>query len=155
MDMEKLRTDPALRTQIAADEGIRSTPYKDRSGNWTGGIGHNLTAHGASWPQIAGWLKSGIPDELIKEWFVEDIDAAIHCCDQIFYQFDACPDEVQRVLANMAFVLMYELWDWIHLEVAVRARNWGDAAGCILHSRFAQEDPNRCRRLAARMRAMR
>ena len=119
MDLEKLKTDSGLRTEIAVDEGIRSTPYKDTRGHWTGGIGHNLEAHGVSWSQIAQWLKTGIPDEVIKGWFAEDVGAAIHCCDQVFEGFSTIPDEAQRVFVNMAFDLMYELWDWSFLREAV------------------------------------
>ena len=42
MDLEKLKTDQTLLSQVAADEGIKATPYRDTRGNWTGGIGHNL-----------------------------------------------------------------------------------------------------------------
>lgn len=154
MELDRLKTDSALRSEIAADEGIRSTPYKDSRGNWTGGIGHNLSAHGISWSQIAQWLKAGIPDEVIKEWFGEDIEAAIQCCDQVFSGYGDLPDEAQRVLANMAFDLMYQLWDWHDLRRDISASNWKDASADILQSRFAAEDPGRCRRLVARMRTI-
>jgi GH24 family phage-related lysozyme (muramidase) len=153
MDIEKLKVDSALRNQIAADEGIRSTPYKDTRGIWTGGIGHNLESHGMAWSDISGWLKTGIPDRLIKEWFSEDIEAAITCCEQIFDGFSGFPDDAQRVLVNMAFDLMYELWDWLRLRAAIMERNWQKAAQSILQSRFAAEAPGRCRRLANRLAA--
>lgn len=154
MDLDKLKDDAAMRSEIAADEGIRSTPYKDTHGNWTGGIGHNLSAHGIPWSQIAAWLKTGIPDKTIKSWFGEDIQAAIQCCDHIFSGYAALPDEAQRILANMAFDLMYGLWDWPGLRRHIEAGDWKAASGDILQSRFAAQDPARCRRLAARMRTL-
>lgn len=154
MDIDKLKADSALRTEIAGDEGIRSTPYKDTRGIWTGGIGHNLEAHGIAWSDIAGWLTIGIPDKLIKEWFSEDIEAALVCCGQIFDGFDGLPDEAQRVLVNMAFDLMSELWDWTQLRSDVAGSNWMGAARAILQSRFATEAPKRAARLAARMRSI-
>jgi GH24 family phage-related lysozyme (muramidase) len=152
MDLIKLQTDPNLRREIAADEGIRSTPYKDICGIWTGGIGHNLEAHGASWAEISAWLSGGIPDALIQQWFTQDVEAAIVCCAQIFTEFEGLPDEPQRVLVNMAFDLMYELWEWHMLRAAVAAHNWQEASRSILRSKFAGQAPNRCRRLADRMR---
>jgi GH24 family phage-related lysozyme (muramidase) len=151
MDIDNLKTDAALRAEIASDEGIRSTPYKDSRGNWTGGIGHNLGAHGIPWSDIAKWLKAGIPDETIMAWFSEDIEAAITCCEQVFDGFDDLPDQAQRVLTNMAFDLMYGLWKWPKLRAEVARSNWKGAASSILQSRFATEAPNRCRRLAYRL----
>ena len=104
-----------------------------------------------SWSDIAAWLKTGIPDETITEWFSEDVEAAITCCEQVFDGFDDLPDEAQRVLANMAFDLMYGLWSWPRLRSYVAHSNWKGAAESILQSRFATEAPNRCRRLADRL----
>ncbi len=154
MNLDQLKDDSALRTQIAVDEGIRSTPYRDTMGIWTAGIGHNLEAHGAAWSEIAGWLRTGIPDTLIKEWFSEDIGAAVTCCGQVFEGFAGFPDEAQRILVNMAFDLMYELWEWKHLRSCVAAANWKGAALSILQSRFATQGPKRAARLAARMQAI-
>ncbi len=154
MDANGLKTDSTLRDQITADEGIRSTPYKDTAGYWTGGIGHNLEAHGIAMSDILGWLKAGIGDETIKQWFSEDIEAAITCCEQVFDGFYSLPDEAQRVLVNMAFDLMYELHDWLGLQKNVSAANWKAAGSDILRSRFAMQAPGRCRRLAARMAAI-
>ncbi|MDR3569625.1 MAG: hypothetical protein P4L43_16490 [Syntrophobacteraceae bacterium] len=151
MDIDNLKADSALQAEIAFDEGIRSTPYKDSRGNWTGGIGHNLEAHGIAWSDIAAWLKTGIPDQTITEWFAEDVEAAITCCEQVFDGFGALPDEAQRVLANMAFDLMYGLWRWPRLRSHVAQSDWKGAAESILQSRFATEAPNRCRRLADRL----
>ncbi len=152
MDLESLRQDSALRTMIAEDEGVRSTPYRDTTGHWTAGIGHNLESHGEM-ENLPEWLKKGVPDEVIKRWFNDDIDAAITCCAQIFSpEFHLCPDDVQRALVDMAFDLMYELWDWHDLRGAVLSNDWDQAAKAIMHSRFAEQAPNRCRRLADRLR---
>ena len=154
MDLEKLKTDQTLLSQVAADEGVKATPYRDTRGNWTGGIGHNLSAHGVAWSKIAIWLKTGIPDGTIKEWFSEDIGDAVQCSDQVFSSFGDLPDEAQRVLVNMAFDLMYELHEWYDLKEHLLEKNWKGAASDILRSDFALEDPDRCRRLAAGMAAL-
>ena len=151
MNVDNLKTDSALKAEIASDEGIRSTPYKDTRGNWTGGIGHNLDAHGVPWSDTSAWLKTGIPDDTIAGWFSEDVESAIACCEMVFDGFCSLPDEVQRVLANMAFDLRFELWDWAKLRADVAQSNWKGAAESILRSRFATEAPNRCRRLADRL----
>lgn len=154
MNIQDVRADKKLQEEIKADEGFRSHPYKDTSGFWSGGWGHNLEAHGCSRAEISSWFKTGIPEGLAKEWFSEDLDAAITCCGQIFEGFDALPDEAQRVLVNMAFDLMYELWDWTQLQSDVAGLNWNGAARAILQSRFAVQAPRRAARFAARMQAI-
>ena len=145
MDLKKLKA------ELIFDEGRRTIPYKDPSGHWTGGVGHNLDAHKCSWMDISVWLKAGIPDVVIDEWFSQDVDAAINCCRLIFPAFDQLSDNRQRVLVNMAFALMYELKDWHHLKAAITAKDWQGVALSIMDSEFAHEAPNRCMRLAARM----
>ncbi|MGC9195352.1 MAG: glycoside hydrolase family protein [Syntrophobacteraceae bacterium] len=151
MNLEALRQDSVLRNMIEEDEGLRSRPYKDTKGIWTAGIGHNLESHG-DMGDLPTWLKKGVPDDTIKGWFNEDIDAATTCCAQIFSpEFELLPDDVQRVLVDMAFDLMYELWDWRILRAAIAEQNWAKAAQSIERSKFASQAPSRCRRLAQRM----
>jgi GH24 family phage-related lysozyme (muramidase) len=145
MDMEKLRA------EITFDEGRRRNPYKDSLGNYTGGVGHNLQAHGASWEDICGWMHAGIPDVVIDQWLTDDIEAAITTCWGIFPTFADLGDNRQRVLVNMAFDLEHELNDWHGLKAAIAAKDWTGASLAIMDSRFAHEAPNRCGRLAARM----
>lgn len=152
MDLQELRNDSVLKRMIASDEGIRSTPYRDTKGIWTAGIGHNLESHG-DMGNLKEWLKAGVPDEQIRDWFKDDLDAAITCAAQIFApEFELLPDDVQRVLVDMAFDLMYELWDWVVLRAKIAAHDWVGAAQSILHSLFAQQAPDRCERLAQLLR---
>ena len=151
MTIEELLKDPALRAEIAADEGKRTHPYLDTVGRWTGGIGHNLTAHAVEWTQISGWKQTGIPEATIGDWFNKDLSAAIEACVSVFDGFADLPDEAQRVLANMAFDLMYGLEKWPNLIKHVEQGSWKSAAADILASGFARQAPSRCKRLAARM----
>jgi GH24 family phage-related lysozyme (muramidase) len=140
-----------LKAELIEDEGRKKYPYKDTKGIWTGGIGHNLEAHKASWQDIAMWLKAGIPDAVIDGWYDEDSADAVEVAQAIFGDVEALPDCVARSLVNMAFDLEWELRQWPHLIAAVRAKNWDAAAQSILASKFNIEAPNRCRRLADRV----
>ena len=140
-----------LKAELVQDEGRRDVPYRDTMGIWTAGIGHNILAHGATMEQINGWLATGIPPALIDQWFADDLHDAVECAREVFQGFDDLPDNVQRVLTNMAFDLMYELRDWHNLQDAVREADWTRAALEITGSKFAREAPNRCARLAARI----
>ena len=154
MRIADLPTDEELRTQITCDEGCRYTPYKDTAGIWTGGVGHNLEAHGVPWLEIETWIHGGIPEDTIQEWFSEDIAAAIHVCDMVFEDFAELPDQAQRVLVNMGFDLSGRLWQWVTLRSSVAGRDWRVAALSIRNSRFFTQAPNRCRRLAERLEAL-
>ena len=145
MDMVKLKN------EITVDEGRRKNPYKDTAGIWTAGIGHNLSAHGASWTDISTWLAQGVPVAVIDKWYDDDIADAITCCKDIFPTFDVLPDNVQRVLANLGFDLMWELKEWPRLRAAIASEDWQGAAMAVLDSKFAQQAPARCGRLAVRM----
>jgi GH24 family phage-related lysozyme (muramidase) len=150
-DSEGIMDRVKLQAELIEDEGRRTHPYKDTRGIWTGGIGRNLEEHGASWSDIAGWQKAGIPDQVITGWYNNDVNAAVICCREIFPSYDSLPDNVQRTLVNMAFNLMHELKDWHGLQAAIALKDWTGAALSIMSSKFAHQAPNRCGRLAARM----
>ena len=145
MDMTKLRE------EITSDEGRRRNPYKDMRGIWTGGVGHALQPHGASWDDICAWLQTGIPDAVIDGWLTKDIENAILICQRVFPTFADLTDNRQRVLANMAFDLADGLEDWHGLKTAIAAKDWTGASLAIMDSTFAHQAPCRCSRLAARM----
>ena len=140
-----------LKAELIEDEGRKVRPYKDTKGIWTGGIGHNLEAHRASWLDTTAWLQAGIPDRVIDEWYDEDSQTAKLICQRVFPIFEALSDNRQRALVNMAFVLGNELYDWHHLRDAIAAKDWPQAAKSITDSYFAHQAPDRCSRLAARM----
>jgi len=140
-----------LGEELQVDEGVHSHPYRDTRGIWTAGVGHNLISHGCSADQIALWKINGIPKELIFKWFAEDISAAVKCVKEIFPSYEDLPDNVQRVLVNMAFNLMYGLKEWHNLRAHIARRDWQAASMSIMDSLFAKQVPNRCCRLAARM----
>lgn len=145
MDMEKLKA------EITFDEGRRLNPYPDTKGIWTGGVGHNLQAHGIPMSQIQDWRTTGIPVELVDKWLDEDIATAALICNHVFRTFGELSNNRQRVLVNMAFDLAGELADWHGLQKALIAQDWTGASMEIMHSYFDEEAPNRCGRLAARM----
>jgi GH24 family phage-related lysozyme (muramidase) len=149
-----------LQAELVEDEGRRVHPYKDSRGIWTAGIGHNLEAAKASWSDISVWLKTGVPDQVIVGWYNDDVNKSVACCREIFHWqdehdvdcgYDSLPDNVQRVLVNMAFVLRFNLLYWHDLKEAIVNKDWRAAAMSIMSSKFAHEAPNRCSRLAARM----
>jgi GH24 family phage-related lysozyme (muramidase) len=148
MDAEKLKA------ELIEDEGYDRVPYKDTKGIWTGGIGHNLEAHGIPLEQISEWLSSGIPEATVDEWFIDDIASATNIAQAIFGDLEALPDPAARTLVNMAFDLAWELREWHHLVQAVRESDWQAASASILASKWDHEGKgaaNRCERLAARI----
>ena len=102
-----------LREEIAADEGRRTTVYLCTASKKTVGIGHLITADDPEWPMEVG---DTISDERVDELFDTDIATTLEDCRIIFANFEAMPEEAQRVFANMAFQLgRYRLLSLIHI----------------------------------------
>lgn len=60
-----------VEARLRKDEGYEVIPYLDTLQNWTGGIGHKMTA------AVASQYMQGIPDQLIQAWFDTDFKAAL------------------------------------------------------------------------------
>src|ERR1043166_3302993 len=92
----------ALAAQLTIDEGKRLVAYADSLGLPTGGIGHLIRR------EDRVRLGDPITEAQCAAWLEADITAALVTCAKTWpVAFDTFPDEVQQVLANMAFNLGY------------------------------------------------
>lgn len=128
-----------LRASLTAHEGRKRFPYLDTEGNWSIGVGHNLTAN-------------GLPDKIIDLLLDEDI--LIACAALARYLWTKELDEVRyRVLVEMMFNLGPERFG--EFRKMIRAAGRGDydtAAVEMLDSKWATQVGNRATRLAEMMR---
>ena len=77
-------------------------------------------------------------------WFKEDVDEAVADCCALFLNFASLPDQVQRVLVNMAFNLgRGRLSKFKKLITAVNEGNWQKAADEMVDSRWYNQVGNR------------
>ena len=131
-----------LREQLAADEGLRLTPYKDTLGNWTIGVGHLL----GSEPRM-----SRITEAEAMALLDADIVAAKLTLHGI--TGDLLIDPVRfEVLVNMAFNLGNRLGNFKKFLAAINYKDYDTAAREMLDSVWAGQVGGRARRLADEIR---
>lgn len=132
----------ALLEQIKLDltkhEGCKTEVYLCSEGIPTAGIGHALYAD-EEMP-----VGTDVDMEQVLEWFKEDVDEAVADCCALFLHFASLPDQVQRVLVNMAFNLgRSRLGKFKNMVTAVNEGNWNKAADEMVDSRWYNQVGNR------------
>lgn len=132
-----------LREELIRDEGLRLKAYRDSLGYWTIGYGHL------------------IQDESLREVSVEhaerilqeDITKILFALDHEIPWWRGLDDVRMRVLANMTYNLgVTGFLKFQHTLDHVRRGNYEEAANHMLKSLWAQQVPNRAKRLAEMMR---
>lgn len=132
----------ALLEQIKLDltkhEGCKTEVYLCSEGIPTAGIGHALYAD-EEMP-----VGTDVGMEQVLEWFKEDVNEAVADCCALFLNFASLPDQVQRVLVNMAFNLgRSRLGKFKNMITAVNEGNWQKAADEMVDSRWYNQVGNR------------
>jgi len=132
----------ALLEQIKLDltkhEGCKTEVYLCSEGIPTAGIGHALYAD-EEMP-----VGTDVDMEQVLEWFKEDVNEAVADCCALFLNFASLPDQVQRVLVNMAFNLgRSRLGKFKNMITAVNEGNWKKAADEMVDSRWYNQVGNR------------
>jgi lysozyme len=121
------------------EEGKKSRPYMDTTGNITCGIGRNLTAKGLS------------PDE-IEYLFKNDKRDAERDARSLLPDFDGLSDIRKYVLCDLAFNLgQIGLSGFRHFLLAVHEQRWADAAIELRNSVAFKQEPRRYTLLANAM----
>lgn len=101
-----------LKTMIIGHEGVRYKPYLCTAGKLTIGIGHNLDDKGIS---------KAVSDLMYEE----DVTEVISDLRTIFEDFDALPEQIQLVLADIPFQLgSGGFRSFKRMIIAVKGRNW-------------------------------
>lgn len=126
--------------ELERDEDLRLKPYRDQFGNWTIGVGRNLTANGIS-RQEARYLLRNDMNETMSE------------LDQHLPWWRRLDEVRQRVLANMCFNMGIErLFTFRKMLAALQLGNYDLAADEMADSAWAREVGERAVRLVAMMR---
>jgi len=130
----------ALKLELIHDEGISLTLYKDTVGKWTVGVGRNIQDIGISTDEAMLLLEN-------------DIAGAVGALNHQLPWFPRLDPMRQRVLINMCFQMgIGKLLGFQTTLEHVRQGHYDEAAGSMLQSKWAQQTPNRAKRLAAMMR---
>ena len=125
-----------LASDLERDEGFRGTPYRDPAGNWTVGIGWNLSARPLTEEQARA----------LCGMQTDDIAAQVGA---IIKWFGGLDDVRSRAILNMAFNIgVRGLFEFIGMLSAMKDQRWNAAADAALDSEWAKQVPNRAARIA-------
>jgi lysozyme len=127
-----------IKEDLVKHEGCKTEVYLCSEGIPTAGIGHMLL-------EVDG-LEVGddVPMETVLEWFDSDYKEAVTDCCAVFLNFGSLPDQVKRVLVNMAFNLgRNRLSKFKNMVTAVNEGNWIKAANEMVDSRWYNQVGNR------------
>lgn len=129
-----------LIADLERDEGFRAQPYRDPEGNWTAGIGWNLSARPLTEDQA----------RVLCGMQTDDIAAQVGSIIKWFGDLD---DVRSRAILNMAFNMgVHGLTDFIGMLGAMKDQRWDAAADAALNSEWAKQVPNRANRIAQMIR---
>lgn len=136
-----------LKKQLESDEGKRLKSYFDTEGYATIGIGHKVLP------------SDGITDSITEckctQLFMADVLKALDTCCLLVPNFYHQPEEVQQILANMAFNLgMTRLKGFKRFLKAIIDCDYTKAAIEMKDSLWYLQVKDRAKRLVTRMESM-
>jgi len=82
--------------------------------------------------------------EQVVQMFQADVQAAITLDQQIFSNWNKLCCNIELVLVDMTFVMMYKLKQFHHMIAAVESENWEEAAAQIESSTWCSQVHTRC-----------
>jgi lysozyme len=127
-----------IKEDLVKHEGCKTEVYLCSEGIPTAGIGHMLL--GVDGLEVG----DDVPMEAVLEWFDNDYKEAVTDCCALFLNFASLPDQVKRVLVNMAFNLgRHRLSKFKNMIKAVNEGNWVKAADEMVDSRWYNQVGNR------------
>lgn len=134
--------------RLITEEGNVLHPYWDEIGKvWTGGVGHNLTAHCPPAELVYILKTKTITPEQSRRWLEEDIQEALLDCKEIFSEFDTFSENRQEALVDVRFNLgLMGFRRFKKMIAAVELQDWERAAdelmdsdaGRTLHTRYSR-----------------
>ena len=133
-----------LIAQLKADEGWESSAYQDTRGYWTIGYGFLIDE------QLDGELPREV-GEFWLQWLVKRMISALR---SDLPNFDGYPEPVQQALANMAYQMgVSGLLGFRRTLALIDEGQYERAANEALNSRWAEQTPNRARRVSELIRS--
>ena len=144
--------------EISSDEGKILHKYLCSESHPTIGIGHKVlnTDAEADLP-IHDAYEEVSEDECISEGrcyelFQQDVQIAIDGCRRVYPTWEELPQEAQHILVNMCFQLgPGGLGKFKNMNAAVEEQAWLDMSNEMMDSRWAQQTPERAKRLRDRV----
>jgi len=147
--------------EISLDEGKRLSPYLCSQNHLTLGIGHKLMESDPEYTWLAYASDKEAPsfhkitEERCEELFQKDVLTAIEGCRHIYDDFDQFPEELQHILINMVFQMgAGGVSKFKAMNRCISDEDYFEASKEMLNSKWANQTPNRAKRLSLRMAAL-
>ena len=138
-----------LQKELEIDEGCKYETYLDHLGLPTFGIGHLVKETDQEHNKPIG---TAVSKERVLECFEQDIRTTIMDCKKIFDDWEAMPEQVRLIMANMMFNLGLPRYSKFRKHIqAVMDGDWKESAHQMRDSRWHKQVPNRAERLCKRM----
>ena len=134
----------AIADDLKNDEGWVPHAYQDHLGFWTVGYGF-----------LVDKRRNGrIPQPVADYWLNWEIDRIWERLSEALPWFDDLPEQVQRALVNMAYQMGVSGLLGFRQTLALLADGkYAEAADQAMRSRWAEQTPNRARRVAGWIRS--
>lgn len=134
--MKRVKTYNRIYDFVILNEDWRNKPYKCTAQKNTIGVGHNMDAQPL--PQhIQAYLdeKGEITDEMVLELLESDIQFALHCCRELYPNFDQFDENRRIALIDFLFnVGPGTAKTFIRTNKAINNGEWQMAASNMRHS---------------------
>lgn len=133
-----------LARQLTGDEGVRACVYQDHLGYWTIGIGRLVDSRKPG---------AGLRPNEIEFLLANDIEDRVRQLTTRMPWFVRLDEARQGVLLNMSFQLgVAGLFGFKNTLDLVRQGKYAEAADAMLKSKWAEQTPERAKRMADQMR---
>ena len=141
-----------LQEELTVDEGCKYEIYLDHLGLPTFGIGHLIKEQD---PEHGRPVGTKVDEIRVSECFNQDIMVTLQDCKNVFEDFDALPQEVRLIVANMIFNLgRPRFLGFKECIQAIKDGDWFEASVQMQDSKWYKQVTNRAQRLVDRMRAI-
>jgi lysozyme len=137
--------------RLVFHEGCVLKPYKCTEGFLTIGVGRNLETNPLTEYErkVCGDYMHGITKNAAFYLLRNDIDRVVEECAKAFPFWANLDNERQYALLDMVFQLgVAGVKKFKKMLAAMGVGNWKEAAEQCLDSRYAQQTPNRAKRIA-------
>lgn len=148
--------DERMEAQLVLHEGLRTRPYQDTRGNWTIGVGYNLTARGSSFMKVVLNKSFNWPDMyLSREDALTVLRADIHRVEgeilASWPHYVLLSEIRQRVILDMCYNLGHRAGTFIEAKAALERGDYAEAAAQMTRSAWAGQVGERATRLETMM----
>lgn len=135
-----------IEDQLRRDEGEVLHVYLDPLGIRTGGVGHNLEAHGIDWP-----VGTPITKAQSDEWLAQDLNDVANEIGAHLPWATTLSGAIYGVLQNMWFNMGQKVLGFKKMLAAIQKGDYRGAADDMAQSLWAKEVGPRAKRLEKQM----